>query len=53
MQFCLGRGDGFMGTQTNLPQKLIFSSDFGHLILKMLDHAKILSVSRKKVAEIS
>ena len=42
-------GDRFMGTQTNLPPRFIFSSNFGHFILKMLDHAKLLYVSRKKL----
>ena len=42
-----------MGTQANLPPKFIFSSDFGHFILKMLNHTQILYVSRKKLAEIS
>ena len=37
-----------MGTQTRLPQKLSFSSDFGHFILKMKENAKFSSVSRKK-----
>ena len=34
-------GDGFMGTQTHLPPKFSFSSDFGHFILKMLENAKL------------
>ena len=38
-----------MGTQANLPPKFIFSPDFGHFILKMLDHAKLLYKSRKKL----
>ena len=43
-----------MGTQTNQPPKLIFSSDFGHFILQMLNHAQILYVRvKKKVAEMS
>ena len=40
-----------MGTQTNLPTKFIFASDFGHFILKMLDYAKFVCV-KKKVAEM-
>ena len=47
-KFCL-RGDGFMGTQTHLPPKSIFSSDIGHFILKVLDYSKKLHVSRKKL----
>ena len=47
-KFCL-RGDGFMGTQTHLPPKSIFSSDFGHFILKMLDYIQKNYVSRKKL----
>ena len=39
-----GGGGGFIGTQTHLPPKFSFSSDFGHFILKMT--AKY--VSRKK-----
>ena len=38
-----------MGNETNLPPKFIFSSNFGHFILKMLDYAKQLCVSRKKL----
>ena len=34
-------GDGLIGTQTHLPQKFSFSSDFGHFILKMLENAKL------------
>ena len=45
--FCLG-GDGFIGTQTYLTPKLSFSSDFGHFILKLVENAKQLFVSRKK-----
>ena len=40
-------GVGFIGTQTHLPQKFSFSSDFGHLIWKMLGKCKIVYVSRK------
>ena len=47
-----GGGDEFMGIQTHLPQKFIFSSDFGHLILSMLDYSFIIRV-KTKVAEIS
>ena len=50
-KFCLG--DGFMGTQTHLPPKFSFSSDFGHFNLKMLKNSKFSFVSRKKVPEIS
>ena len=42
-------GDGFIGTQTHLPQNISFSSDFGHFILKMVENAKFSYVSRKKV----
>ena len=42
-----------MGTQTHLPPKFSFSSDFGHFIFKMVENAKFSSVSRKKDAEIS
>ena len=38
-----------MGTQSHLPPKSIFPSDFGHFILKMLDYSKMLHVSRKKL----
>ena len=31
---------GFIGTQTHLPPKFSFSSDFGHFILKMLENTK-------------
>ena len=41
-KFCLG--GGFMGTQTHLPPKLSFSSDFGHFIWKMLENAKFAYV---------
>ena len=42
--------DGFIGTQTHLPQKFSFSSDFGHFILKIVDNnAKFSSVSRKNM----
>ena len=34
------RNFGFIGTQTYLPQKFSFSSDFGHFNLKMLENAK-------------
>ena len=33
-------GDGLMGTQTHLPAKFSFSSDFGNFILRMLENAK-------------
>ena len=33
-------GSGFIGTQTYLPQKLSFTLDFGHFILKMLKKIK-------------
>ena len=46
-------GGGFMGTETHLPPKFLFSSDFGHFILKMLENAKFEYVSRKKDTEIS
>ena len=42
-------GDGFMGTQTYLPPKFSFSSDFGHFILKMLENAKFAYVSGKRI----
>ena len=42
-------GNGFMGTQTRLSSKFIFSSDFGLFILKMLEYSKKLHVSRKKL----
>ena len=44
-------GVGFMDTQTHLPPKFSFSTDFEHFILKML--AKTLYVLRKKDPEIS
>ena len=46
-KFCLG--DGFMGTQTHLPPKFSFSSDFGHFISKMLENAKFAHVSIKMI----
>ena len=46
--FFFGGGVGFIGTQTHLPQKISFSSDLGHFILKTLENAKLLYVSRKK-----
>ena len=40
-QVLIGGGRvGFIGTQTHLPQKFGFSSDFGHFILKMFENAK-------------
>ena len=44
----LFEGDGFMGTETNLPPKLMFSSDFSHFILEMLDYAKFYTRCIKK-----
>ena len=41
-------GDGFMGTQANLPQKFSFSSDFGHFISKMLENTKFANVLGKE-----
>ena len=35
--------DGFIGTQIHLTPKFCFSSDFGHLILKMLENATNVS----------
>ena len=52
-KFCLGGGDGFIGTQINLPPKFGSSSDFGHFILKMVENAEFLSGWRKKDANIS
>ena len=37
-----------MEPKPHLPPKSIFSSDFGHFILKMFDYSKKLHVSRKK-----
>ena len=37
------------GTQTHLPPKSCFSSDFGHFILKMLENVIFAYVSRKKI----
>ena len=34
------RGVGFIYTQTHLPPKFSFSSDFGHFILKMLENTE-------------
>ena len=48
-QVLFGGGDGFMGTQTHLPPKLSFSSNFGHFILKILEDVKFAYVSRKKI----
>ena len=41
-------GVGFISTQSHLPPKFSFSSDFGHFILKILENAKIY-VLRKKI----
>ena len=38
-----------MATQTYLPPKFSFSTDFGHFILKMLENAKFAYVSRKNI----
>ena len=38
--FCLGGGDGFIGSQTHLLPKFSFYSDFGHFILKIVENAK-------------
>ena len=43
----IGGGGGFMGTQTHLPPKFSFSSDFGHLILKILENAKLYTCQEK------
>ena len=43
----IGGGVGFIGTQTHVPPKFSFSSDFGHFILKKLE--KKLYASRKKI----
>ena len=51
--FFFGGGDGFIGTQTHLPQKVGFSSDFSHFILKMVKNVNLSYVSRKKDVEIS
>ena len=40
--------DGFMGTQTHLPPKFSFSSDFSHFISKMLENAKFGNTYIKK-----
>ena len=45
-------GDGFIGTQTHLPPKCSFSSDFSYFIWKMVENAK-LSCVKKKGTEIS
>ena len=42
-------GVGFIGTQTHLPPKFSFASDFGHFILKMLENAKQIYVLRKRI----
>ena len=41
-------GDKCMGTQIHLPPKSSLSSDFNHFILKLLENAKFVYVSRKK-----
>ena len=48
-----GGGQIYIGTQTHLPPKFSFSSDFGHFIWKMLENAKNVYVSRKKDHAIS
>ena len=40
-------GDWFIGTQTHLPPKFSFSSDFDHFILKMVENAKFSGVKNK------
>ena len=45
-------GVGFIGTKIHLPQKFIFSSDFGHFILKRLEKAKNIPF-KKQDPEIS
>ena len=45
----MGGGKRFMGTQTHLPPKFSFSTDFGHFISKVLENAKFANVSRKKI----
>ena len=46
--FFFGGGDGFIGTQTHLPPKLSFYSDFGHFILKNGGKCKIFICVKKK-----
>ena len=46
-------GDGFIGTQTHLPQKFSFSSDFGHFIFENSGRCKTFICVKKKHAEIS
>ena len=36
-------------SETHLPQKFSFSSDFGHFILEMLENAKFEYASRNKI----
>ena len=50
--FDWGRG-GFIGTQTHIPTKFSFSSDFCHFILKMLKNAKKNTYVSRKKSEIS
>ena len=47
----IGERDECIGTQTHLPQKFSVSSDFGHFILKMLESANNLNVSRKRLLQ--
>ena len=49
--FVWGGGDGFIGTQTHLSPKFSFFSDFGHFILKIVENAKLLHMSRKKMLQ--
>ena len=51
-KFCLGGGgDGSIDTQTNLPPKFSFFSDFRHFILKMVENVKWSYVSSKKMLQ--
>ena len=50
-KFCLSGEVGFIGTQTHLPPKFSFYSDFGHLI--MLKKGNFYTFHEKKYTEIS
>ena len=47
-----GSNRWWIGTQTHLPQKFSFSSDFGHFVLKMLKIAKKYTFLGKKYINI-
>ena len=45
-------GVGFIGTQTHLPPKFSFSSDFDYFILKMLENGKLYTFQEQRFRNI-